>query len=193
MLVWTTCRLIVASKAAWQSLAAATEPDVLSVESGRRCAVAGGLRLPSPALHGAAVGGVAALVAALGASLHGRADFALVLRHALAAIGAGVGATAAALLLVPTLLPTNYGAHFPRYASVTSLPLAAAGLASLLPQPTLSIIAIAALGLIAYRSGSLGARVFLNLQGSEITRAAAVTAVVSTLPGLLLVPLCAAR
>ena len=49
------------------------------------------------------------------------------------------------------------------------------------------------IGLIAYRSGSLGARVFLNLEGSEITRAAALTAVVSTLPGLLLVPLCAAR
>jgi hypothetical protein len=153
------------------------------------------LRLPNPAVHGAALGGLSALLTAIATSAHQGADFGHVLRHTLAAVGGCVGATAAAVLLIPSLLNVSeaHKPRFARYASVTSLPLAAGGLASLLPQALPSTIAIAALGVLAYRSGSLGARIFLNFSGIEKTRAAAVTALVSTLPGLLAAPLCAAR
>jgi hypothetical protein len=178
LLAWVTCRLIVAPTTAWQALAAHDD-----------------LRLPSPALHGAAVGGLSALLTAVMASQREAADFSHVLRHTLAAISGGVGATAAAVLLVPSLFRVSMAQQqrFARYASLTSLPLAAGGLASLLPPSIPSTIAIAVLGVLAYRSGSLGARIFLGLEGAEKTRVAAVTALVSTLPGLLAVPLCAAR
>jgi hypothetical protein len=170
--------MIVAPTAAWQAVAAA--PDE---------------RLPNPAMHGAALGGLSALLTAIATSAHDGADFGQVLRHTLAAIGGCVGATAAAVLLIPALLNVSetLKPRLARYASVTSLPLAAGGLASLVPQALASTFAIAVLGVLAYRSGSLGARIFLNLSGIERTRAAAVTALVSTLPGLLAAPLCAAR
>ena len=177
MFVWTTCRLIVASRGAWQTLA--LEQD----------------ELPSPAVHPAAVGGVSALFAALVSSFHPGSDLAYVVRHTLAAISSCVGAAAAAVWLVPNLFSSTEAQRdlLARYASVSSLPLAAGGIASVLPHVLLSMLAIAALGCIAYRSGSFGAAVFLNLEGDKGTRIAAATALISTLPGLLTLPLCAVR
>jgi hypothetical protein len=56
-----------------------------------------------------------------------------------------------------------------------------------------TIIAIALLGALAYRSGSLGAHALLGLDGFSRARAACVTTLVSTLPALLAALLCAAR
>jgi hypothetical protein len=173
LLALLTCRLIVLPAPAWQELAA----------DQAEC-------LPSPALHGAAVAGLSALLTALVASLGSGATFGSVLRSTLAAIGGCTGATALAVLLVPLLFPWRSAQlgelRLQRYASVSSLPLAAAaGLCGLLPYAMLSCIAIALLGALAYRSGSLGARDFLGLRGPRRTCTAGMTALVSTSPALL--------
>jgi hypothetical protein len=171
--------MIVLPRSAWHELAAAS----------------GDARLPSPAAHGAAVGGCSALVTAFASAAHGGANFGSVLRATLAAVGGCVGATAVAVLLVPGLLSVSEAAkpQLARYASVTSLPLAAGGLLSLLPHAVPKTIAIAALGALAYRSGSLGAQALLGLSGPSRARTAFVTALVSTLPALLAALLCAMR
>jgi hypothetical protein len=172
--------MIVTPKAVWHELAVASD----------------GARLPNPAVHGAAVGGCSAFFTAFVTAAHGGADFGSVLRATLAAVGGCVGATAAAVVFVPGLLSVSEAAkpQLARYASVTSLPLAAGGLVSLLPRTVPStIIAIALLGVLAYRSGSLGAHALLGLDGLSRARAACVTALVSTLPALLAALLCAAR
>jgi hypothetical protein len=182
LLASLTCRFLVAPRDAWRELA---EP---SVEA----------RLPSPALHGAALAG---LMSALGAgvcaclphALH--THFSAIVRCTLAAVGGGVGATALAVNLVPRLLraaPVERP-QLARYASAATLPLTAAGLAGLLPDLTASFCAISLLGLLAYRSGSIGAELHLGLLGSERTWAAALTSLVTTLPALLVLSLCAAR
>jgi hypothetical protein len=171
--------MIVAPKLAWQELAAHCAGDVAL--------------LPSPALHGAAVGGCSVLFTALASAAYGGANFGSVLRATLAAVGGCVGATAAAVSWLPSLLSARVSqlpleathAQLARYASVASLPLAAGGLISLVPHAVLKTIAIAALGALAYRSGSIGARTFLGLVGASKARVASVTALCSTLPALL--------
>jgi hypothetical protein len=171
--------MIALPKSAWHELAAASDDA----------------RLPSPAAHGAAVGGCSAIVTAFATAAHGGADFGSVLRATFAAVGGCVGATALAVLLVPGLLSVSEAAkpRLARYASLTSLPLAAGGLLSLLPHAVPKTIAIAALGVLAYRSGSLGAQALLGLTGPSRARTAGVTALVSTLPALLAALLCARR
>ena len=171
--------MIALPKSAWHELASANDA----------------VELPSPAAHGAAVGGCSALLAACASAAHSGANFGSVLRTTLAAVGGCVGATAAAVVLVPGLITVSEAARprLARYASVTSLPLAASGLVSLLPKTFPITIAIALLGAVAYRSGSLGAHALLGLSGSERARVASVTALVSTLPALLAALLCAVR
>jgi hypothetical protein len=98
-------------------------------------------------------------------------------------------------LLLPVLLHVAQASRprFARYASVASLPLSASGLVYLQSNLTVSFIAIALLGAVAYRSGSLGADVLLRLTGADRTRTAALTSLVATLPALLVASLCAAR
>jgi hypothetical protein len=185
--VTSTCRLIVAPKSAWQELARAHVLD--TIETGEDAS------LPNPALHGAAVGGCSALVTALATAAYGASNFGDVLRATLAAVSGCVGATAVAVLLVPFLVSAAQTTQpqLARYATVTSLPLAAGGLVSLLPHAVPKTLAIAALGALAYRSGSLGAHTFLGLAGAQKARAASVTALVSTLPALLTALLCTIR
>ncbi|HET8932678.1 MAG TPA: hypothetical protein VFN67_04520 [Polyangiales bacterium] len=176
-----TCRLLTASSYAWRQL---TDADVDA-------------RLPSPALHGAALGGVITVLTMLGAMIGLRPNlhFSDAVRAALAAIGSSVGASALALLVVPAWLRGLHVAQKPalRYASTTALPLAVSGGCVLLPHLATSLIAIALLGALAYLSGLRGAAMFLSLQGSEKTRAAALASLAPTLPALLLAPLHAVR
>jgi hypothetical protein len=182
LLASLTCRFLVAPRDAWRELA---EPSVQ-------------VRLPSPALHGAAIAG---LMSALGAGFcaclpHApHTHFSAIVRCTLAAVGGGVGATALAVNLVPRILragPVDRP-RLARYASLASLPLTAAGLAGLLPGPIASFCAISLLGLLAYRSGSIGAELLLGLSGSKRSWAAGLTSLVTTLPALLVLLLCAAR
>lgn len=201
MLASLTCRLLFASRPAWRELGDA------EVEA----------RLPSPALHGAALGGLSAWSVALAvycrsvfelspaalraaelspAALRAAGgEFSGAVRCTLAAISGCAGATGLAVWFIPILLqraqldPTRAA----RFASVVSFPLAAGGLALCLPTLTASLTAIALLGVLAYRSGSHGAGVYLGLAKRERTRAALLTALVATLPALLAAPLCPAR
>jgi hypothetical protein len=201
LLASLTCRLIVAPATAWREIAAGDAE----------------LRLPNPVLLPAAVGGLSVVLSAAASALRPEADFSSVVRMTLAAIGGWVGAGAAAVSLAPSLISADPAlAHstqsagaaddrsralrpidrsdLVRYASLTSLPLAAGGLFSLLPpRLPLNLAISAGLGLLAFRSGSLGARTLLGLRGPAQRRAAIVTALVSTLPALLAALSCAAR
>lgn len=175
MLPSLTCRLLLASSDAWRQL---TDADTHGA-------------LPSPALHGAALGGIAATSAALCSFLRPHIDFGNTVRCTVAALSGGLGATALALVVVPTLLqrpvspsPVNT-ARAARYASAATLPLAASGCITALPSLTASYIALALFCALAYRSGSLGARVLLGLSGSRGRLVAASTTLVATLPSLV--------
>lgn len=164
-------------------------------------------RLPSPALHGAALGGLSAWSVAFAVFCRSvfelspavpraaAAEFSGAVRCTLAAISGCVGATVLAVWFVPMLLQRAQidSLRAARFASVVSFPLAAGGLALCLPSLTASFTAIALLGVLAYRSGSHGAGVYLGLATREQTRAALLTALVATLPALLAAPLCPAR
>jgi hypothetical protein len=174
-----TCRLLIASSYAWRQL---TDADVES-------------RLPSPALHGAALGGVSALLTGLATLMFPNASFSDSVRTALAATGSSVGASAVALAVVPASLR---GLHVDqtkalRFAAAAALPLAVSGCTLLLPSLKMSFLAIGLLSAIAYRTGSLGAVAYLALHGSERTRAAMLASLVPALPALLLAPLHAVR
>jgi hypothetical protein len=123
-----------------------------------------------------------------------QATFGWVLRTTLTAVGSSVGATALAVLLLPVLSHAAQTSQLrvARYASAASLPLSASGLVVLQPSWSVSLIAIALLGVLAYRSGSLGADVLLRLTGADRTRTAALTSLVATLPAFFVV-LCHAR
>jgi hypothetical protein len=168
----------VASSRAWQQLAQADDEA----------------RLPSPAFHGAALGGLCSLLVACVSAMRPQATFGWVLRTTLTAVGSSVGATALAVLLLPVLSHAAQTSQLrvARYASAASLPLSASGLVVLQPSWTVSLIAIALLGVLAYRSGSLGADVLLRLKGADRTRTAALTSLVATLPAFFVV-LCHAR
>jgi hypothetical protein len=170
-----TCRLLFASSDAWRQLA---DPET--------CAF-----LPSPALHGAALGGLSAVIASATVCLRPGIDFSGVVRVALAATGCGVGAAALATAVVPLLLRKVHAdpALGARYASTASLPLAASGWIVALPSKSASFIALALCCALAYRSGSLGAATLLALQGATRKRVAAWTSLVATLPALLSAPL----
>jgi hypothetical protein len=174
-----TCRLLSASSYAWRQL---TDADVET-------------RLPSPALHGAALGGVVTLLTSLATIMQPNLTFSDAVRTALAAMGCSVGASAFALAVVPACLRGLHVAQTPalRYASATALPLAVSGCSLLLPDLTISLIAIALLCALAYLSGLRGAATFLALQGADKTRAAALASLAPTLPALLLAPLYAVR
>jgi len=106
------------------------------------------------------------------------------------------------LAVVPALLSRVYGtldkdkkralshAQAVRYASAASLPLAASGWIIALPTLTTTYLALALLCALAYRTGSLGARVFLERTGFDRTLIAALTCLVAALPSLLAAPLC---
>lgn len=170
-----TCRLLFASSDTWRQLSDA-DTDA---------------HLPSPALHGAALGGVSAVLAAALWSLRPGLDFGSTVRCIVAAVSCGVGATALALAVVPALLSRQRStsslcpARASRYASVVALPLSASGFVAALPSMTAAFIALALLSALAYRSGSLGARVFLDLHGFERARVATSTCLVATLPSLV--------
>jgi hypothetical protein len=173
-----TCRLLFASSDAWRQLA---DPETRAF-------------LPSPALHGAALGGLSAAIASAAVCLrpdHPAIDFSGVVRVALAATGCGVGAAALATAVVPLLLRKVQAdpALGARYASAASLPLAASGWIVALPSKSASFIALALCCALAYRSGSLGAATLLALQGAKQRRLAAWTSLVATLPALLSAPL----
>ena len=166
-----TCRLLFASSYAWRQL---TDAETRAF-------------LPSPALHGAALGGLSALVAGAAVCLRPGIDFSGVVRATLAAIGCGVGAAALATAVVPLLLRRVHAdrALGARYASAASLPLAASGWIVALPSRSASFIALALCCALAYRSGSLGAATLLALRGAAQKRVAAWTSLVATLPALL--------
>jgi hypothetical protein len=204
LLAYLTCRWIVAPAAAWREFAA--EDRVARSFSAPR----GDADWPPPILHSAAVGGVSVLLSAVAIALRPGAHFSSVLHGSLAAISGWVGAGAAAVLLAPRLISSGTQAsseggvgsgqiaakqaQLARYASLSSLPLAAGGITSLLPPVlSLNLAIIAVLGLLAYRSGSLGARHLLGLSGPRQVRAATLTTLVSTLPALLAALSCAAR
>lgn len=169
-----TCRLLFASSDAWRQLA---DPETRAF-------------LPSPALHGAALGGLSAVIASAAVALRPGIDFSGVVRVALAATGCGVGAAALATAVVPLLLrKVADPALGARYASTASLPLAASGWIVALPSKSASFIALALCCALAYRSGSLGAATLLALQGAKRKRLAAWTSMVATLPALLSAPL----
>ena len=170
-----TCRLLFASSDAWRQL---TDAEARAL-------------LPSPALHGAALGGLSALVASALVCLRPGMNFSGVVRATLAAIGCGVGAAALATAVVPLLLRRVLvdRALAARYAAAASLPLAASGWIIALPSTTVSYIAIALCCALAYRSGSLGAATLLALHGADQRRVAASTSLIATLPALLSAPL----
>jgi hypothetical protein len=176
-----TCRLLTASSYAWRQL---TEADVRM-----------DARLPSPVLHGAALGGVITLLTSLATIVRSSLNFSDAVRATLAAMGCSVGASAVALAVVPAYLRGLNVAQMSaqRYASATALPLAVSGCSLLLPRLTTSLIAIALLGALAYLSGLRGAATFLALQGADKKRAAALAGLAPTLPALLLAPLHAVR
>jgi hypothetical protein len=141
-------------------------------------------------LHGAALGAVSAVLAALLWSLGSHTDFGSVVRCTVAALSGGIGATALTTAVIPRLLGTSVSPiAATRFASVASLPLAASGWVVALPTLTTAFIALALACALAYRSGSLGARVFLTKTGPETTRIAVATCLVATLPSLLAAPL----
>lgn len=174
-----TCRLLTASSYAWRQL---TDADVNA-------------RLPSPVLHGAALGGVITVLTSLATIMRPNLSFSDAIRAALAAMGCSVGASALALAVVPAYLRGLQVAQVPalRYASATALPLAVSGCSLLLPHLTISLTAIALLCALAYLSGLRGAATFLALQGADKTRAATLASLAPTLPALLLAPLYAMR
>ena len=176
-----TCRWLTASSYAWRRL---THAD-LRMDAG----------LPSPVLHGAALGGVITLLTSFATLMRSNLSFSDAVRATLAATGCSVGASALALAVAPAYQRGLHMAQVPRqrYASATTLPLAVSGRSLSLPRLTISLIARARLCALAYLSGLRGAATFLALQGADKTRAAALAGLAPTLPGLLLAPLYAAR
>jgi hypothetical protein len=126
-------------------------------------------------------------------------DFGGVVRCTIVALSGSLGATALAITLVPTLIASILRrasdgkaivseSDAQRYASAASLPLAASGWIAAVPSLTASLTALALSCALAYRSGSLGARVFLHVKGAKTTLLALVTCLVATLPSLLSAP-----
>jgi hypothetical protein len=92
-----TCRLLIASGDAWRQL---TDAEVET-------------HLPSPALHGATLSGMSAVIAALAplservthaSALRSHHDFGSAVRCTIAALSGSMGATVLALLVIPALL-----------------------------------------------------------------------------------------
>lgn len=172
-----TCRLLTASRSAWQEL---TDADV---------------RVAGSARYSTTLGGIAALLTSLIMLLRPTQDFGEVVRTTLAAFGSNVGATAVALAVVPACLRGLQldQARVVRYATAAALPLAVSGCAVLLPSLASSFIAIALLSALAYLSGSRGAATFLALRGADRARVATLASLAPTLPALLLATLQALR
>jgi hypothetical protein len=178
LLALLTCRLCVAPGRAWRELAQLQDE-----------------RMPSLVWHAASLAAWTALVCALIAVGPLHADFSHLLRICLAAISGCLGATAACVCVIPKLrLAASLSQpQLVRYASLCSLPLAASAPVWSFTKLTVSLFAIALFAVLAYRSGSLGARIFLGLDGPAATRIAVWASLVSTLPVLLAAPLSAAR
>jgi hypothetical protein len=151
--------------------------------------------LPAPALHAAAVGGISAIATLLGATLRTGSSVSSVIIATLIATAGYVGSAAAAVTFVPKLVeaPERFQALLPRFASAAVLPIVASGIINVVPLSIISVMAALAGAALTFRSGSLGARDFLGMEGAKRKRAATLTTLVSTLPALCAALLRAAR
>ncbi len=171
MLASLTWKLIVIPELAWPRLTAACDR---------------GEALPEPVLHAAAVGGVSVLSSMVGALLVPRTTVSGVIIATLIAIAGYVGSAGLAVYLVPRIVdaPEQFSSLLPRFASAASLPIVASGIINFIPLSIISVMAALAGSALTFRSGSLGARDFLGMEGARRKRAATLTTMVSTLPTL---------
>ncbi len=180
MLASLTWKLIVVPELAWPRLTAACDR---------------GEALPSPIAHAAALGGASAAATLIGATLRAGATVGTVTIAVLAAIAGYVGSAALAVTAVPRLIeaPEAFQHLVSRFASAAALPVVASGVLNIIPLSVISVMAVAVSAALTFRSGSLGARDFLGMEGARRKRAATVTTVVATLPALLAALFRAAR
>jgi hypothetical protein len=171
LLASLTWKLIVLPEIAWPRLTAAVDR---------------GEGMPAPALHAAAVGGLSAVSTLLGAAFRTGSTVSGVIVATLTAIAGYVGSAALCVSLAPKLVeaPERFQALLPRFASAASLPVVASGIVNVIPLSMISVMAALAGSALTYRSGSLGARDFLGMEGAKRNRAATMTTLVSTLPVL---------
>jgi hypothetical protein len=169
LLASLTWKLLIVPENAWPRLTAACDR---------------GEPLPAPAAHAAAMGGLSVLSTLVGASLRAGATVSSVTVTVLAAVAGYVGSAVLAVALVPKFVqaPVAYQHLLPRFASAASLPVVASGICNIVPLSALSVMAVTLGAALTFRSGSLGARDFLGMEGAPRKHAATVTTVVSTLP-----------
>jgi hypothetical protein len=180
LLASLTWKLIVVPELAWPRLTAACDR---------------GEALPSPIAHVASIGGMSAVATLLGSALRAGSTVGSVTIAVLAAIAGYVGSATLAVSLVPRLIeaPEAFKHLVSRFASAAALPMVASGLVNVIPLSVISVMAVAVSSALTFRSGSLGARDFLGMEGARRKRAATVTTVVSTLPALIAALFRAAR
>jgi hypothetical protein len=158
-------------------------------------AVHGESALADPALQAGAVGGVSAACVLVAAALRPGATTSGAIVTTLIAIAGYVGAAALSVSFAPRFVdaPEHRTALIPRFTSAASLPVIASGAAHLVPHSIVSVMATVLGAVITYCSGSLGARDFLGIEGTNRTRAATMTTLVSTPPALCTALLLALR
>jgi hypothetical protein len=180
LLATLTLKLIVVPELAWPRLTTACDR---------------GEALPSPIAHAGAIAASSAVATLIGSALRAGATVGNVTIAVLAAIAGYVGSAALAVTLLPRLIeaPEAFKHLVPRFASAAVLPVVASGVVNIIPLAVISVMAVAVSAALTYRSGSLGARDFLGMEGAKRKHAATLTTVVSTLPALLAALFRAAR
>ncbi|NOY91626.1 MAG: hypothetical protein GXP55_10535, partial [Deltaproteobacteria bacterium] len=124
----------------------------------------------------------------IGASLAPGHTAAGVVAHGLAATAGYVGACVAAVVILPKVLPQTSAtdAHsLGRFGGASVLPLALSGIFNLIPMAGLGILWTLGAAALTARSAFLGASQFLALEGSSRRNAAAMVAILGSVPILL--------
>lgn len=172
MIVPLTLKLIAVPELAWPRLTAAE---------------ARGEALPSPLHHTGAVAGAVVLVTLLGALLKVGRTWSSVLGALSLAVLGYAGSAAAAVWLSPRLIraqPTTQPL-LPRYGSACAIPAIASGAVNLVPLDAIVILGALFGAVLCYRSGSLGARDFLAMEGDSRRRTTLTIAALCSTPILL--------
>ena len=169
MLVPLTLKLIAVPELAWPRLTAACDR---------------GEPLPSPILHASAVAGISVVATGLGMLLKAGVTVGSVTVALLAAVVGYVGSAVLAVTLAPKFIRTAESLEHlvPRYTSAVAIPVIATGLLNLVPLSVLALLGAVAGCLLTFRSGSIGARDFLGLEGKARQTTATVTAAFASTP-----------
>lgn len=172
VLVPLTLKLIAVPELAWPRLTAAE---------------ARGEDLPAPLNHAGVVAGASILVTLIGAALKVERSLGGVMLAFVLAVLGYAGSAVASVWLAPRLIRTHPGtqALVPRYASACAIPAIASGAINIVPLDAVVMLGALFGAAASYRSGSLGARDFLGMEGASRRQTTLIIAALASTPIVL--------